>query len=386
VYRRRRAVAVLVLLLLVGGGTALGVGLGGSGVPAVKQACGLLARGEITAQFGRAGPPTPEWPFCRWDLPGESFLALQLNPHRSIAEARRHAYVMQDAAGIPNAFYGTDRALYFGDARVSYRLLYQRASEFTGIRERQLLALAHDVLHRAAGKGLVPVPRLSTGSAHKRVRVFFGGDSLAAGPSWAYLELARHEPARAARAEYEVGTGLLRGDYFDWVRHLRAVVAARHPDVVVYMAGANDSQDAFVGGRYHPVGTAVWKRVYRARVRAAMNAATGGGAQLVWVGMPPMRDATLSHGMSEVNAVFRSETARRRDASYVDTWSLFSIHGRYTDVENGEYVRLPDGIHLNVAGSERLARVIDQAVDRAAKSAEVRNARYRAGHNRTHGV
>src|SRR5262249_53288347 len=142
------------------------------------------------------------------------------------------------------------------------------------------------------------------------------------------------------------------------------------PAAAVLVAGANDRAPGSVAGRSYPVGTAVWDRVYRARVMAAMDAARDGGRNVIWVGMPPMRDATLSHGMAEVDAVFRSEAAKRPNVTYFDTWSLFAgPGGGYADqIAHGAgmaYVRLPDGIHLNVEGSELLARELARAVERA---------------------
>ena len=64
----------------------------------------------------------------------------------------------------------------------------------------------------------------------------------------------RDDPRLAVTPEYQVGTGLVRDDYFDWTRHASGVMASLNPDVAVYMAGANDDQELDVGGRYRAVG------------------------------------------------------------------------------------------------------------------------------------
>jgi hypothetical protein len=131
------------------------------------------------------------------------------------------------------------------------------------------------------------------------------------------------------------------------------------------MAGANDSQDAIVNGRYHPVGTQVWKRVYRKRVGQAMDVLSAGGRKAVWVGMPPMREQRLYDGMAAVDRIFAAEARKRPGITYVDTWKLFSAPGGgYTDSVGGETVRLADGIHLNVEGSYLLARAVLKEVRR----------------------
>ena len=130
------------------------------------------------------------------------------------------------------------------------------------------------------------------------------------------------------------------------------------------MSGANDSQDYIIDGVYHPNGTSVWRKRYRRDVSRIMDVLAADGRKAIWVGMPPMQDADLNDGMFEVNRIAEDEASQRDDVSYVDTWALFSAPGGGFAAElvnaDGELeaVRLEDGIHLNVAGSERLAAAI----------------------------
>jgi hypothetical protein len=191
----------------------------------------------------------------------------------------------------------------------------------------------------------------------------FAGDSLAAGPSWALWEDQRTERLSNVMAEYQVGTGLVRPDYWDWYHHLAGVMAARHPQVVVFMAGANDAQDVVVGGQDYPVGTASWSRVYRGRVGALMALLAAGGRTLIWCGMPPMENLALSGAMAREDRIFQQEAARHPGVRYLDTWKLFSgPDGAFTPnlAVDGHMVpvRLSDGVHLNVAGSFLLAKAI----------------------------
>jgi hypothetical protein len=102
-----------------------------------------------------------------------------------------------------------------------------------------------------------------------------------------------------------------------------------------------------------------------------MDRVASGGRRLVWVGMPPMRDAGAARAMAVVNRIGREEAARRDGVEYVDTWRLLSARGRYADAlpdEDGdvEAVRLDDGIHLNAEGSMRLAGAVMARVARLA--------------------
>ena len=56
-----------------------------------------------------------------------------------------------------------------------------------------------------------PLP-LRTPSAKAPLRLWIGGDSLAAGPSWATFEAAQATGVVKPLAEYQVGTGIVRDD------------------------------------------------------------------------------------------------------------------------------------------------------------------------------
>lgn len=405
--RRRRAGALAVLVVLIGGGVAAALAVtrgpaeatgaeqapseaavtsaptstgevvaateaalpdGSLGARNVRLACTLLTKREIKAQFGGpVGKPTPVWPYCQWTIGRDAWLALWVGPKTSIERMRERSYVLEDVGGLgDDAFFGTDRYLYFGQGGVSYYLVYQRVGEYTELRKEQLLALAATVLSRPLDAGeLEPASgaarELLTGAPTREqpLLVYFGGDSLSAGPEWAFFRQAGETKLVETYPEYQVGTGIVRSDYFDWRRHLQGAMNARRPDVAIFMSGANDSQDYIIDGVYHPNGSAVWRRRYRRDVSRIMDVLAAGGRKVIWVGMPPMQDADLNNGMAEVNRIVADEAGKRDDVSYVDTWALFSAPGGgYTSEVDGEIVRLEDGIHLNVRGSELLAAAI----------------------------
>src|SRR5439155_12082713 len=88
----------------------------------------------------------------------------------------------------------------------------------------------------------------ATPTAAAPLRLWVGGDSLAAGPSWAVFEAARATGVVKPLAEYQVGTGLVRNEFWDWPKHMDAVVRARDPQMSVFMVGANDDQPIEVDG------------------------------------------------------------------------------------------------------------------------------------------
>ncbi len=420
--RRRRIAAATGLLVLVGASVAAAVALGGGdsapaetrsnepvattvdgesdavsvaaaplpdgslGAKNVRLACTLLTREEIASQFeGQVGKPTPVWPYCQWMIGKDAWLAVWVGPKTSIERMRERSYVLEDVAGLgEDAFFGTDRYLYFGQNGASYYVVFQGVGEYTELRKEQLLALARTILARPLETTGLPRPAGSTRellegepTTKDPLVVYFGGDSLSAGPEWAFFTQVGETKLVKTYPEYQVGTGIVRSDYFDWRRHLQGVVNARRPDVVIFMSGANDSQDYIIDGVYHPNGSAVWRKRYRRDVSRIMDVLAADGRQVIWVGMPPMRDADLNNGMAEVNRIAEDEADERDDVSYVDTWALFSASGGgYTDAlpnEQGETVavRLEDGIHLNVEGSELLAAAIAEELARIVGDARI---------------
>jgi hypothetical protein len=210
-------------------------------------------------------------------------------------------------------------------------------------------------------------PRASyTPTPAKPLRLWVGGDSLAAGPSWAVFEAARATGVVKPLAEYQVGTGLVRNEFWDWPKHMDAVVRARDPQVSVFMVGANDDQPIAVDGTSYKPPDAHWVAAYRQRVRQVMTTLTAGGRHLVWIGMPPMQDPAYSQSMGVLDGIMQQEAAKHRRVQYIDAWAMFSAAGSpgtyaaSVPNEQGTLVnmRLDDGIHLNVEGSQRLARAV----------------------------
>jgi hypothetical protein len=211
---------------------------------------------------------------------------------------------------------------------------------------------------------LAPLP---TPTAESPLRLWVGGDSLAAGPSWAVFELAKDTGVIKTLAEYQVGTGLNREEFWDWPKHMDAVVRARDPQVSVFMVGANDDQPITAGdGQAYGPPDPKFIEEYRRRVDELMTTLTADGRRLVWIGMPPMRDAEYSASMGLIDQVMAEEAAKHARVVYVDTYAMFSAPGamgayaQSVPDESGQLVdmRLSDGIHLNVAGSQLLARAV----------------------------
>jgi hypothetical protein len=210
--------------------------------------------------------------------------------------------------------------------------------------------------------------RVPTGK--KKLRVVVVGDSLAAGLG-TYLERVMKPSLVRVSRQGQISTGLARPDYFDWPATMQAIVDRFKPDLVIVMIGKNDTQSLRTpGGRVQtPIATFAWPDAYAERVRNLMSVATSGGARVVWVGLPVIRDEARWEIIRRQNAIFDEAARAEPDVSYLDTWALYSTpSGGYTAYlhEGNDVIeiRASDGLHFTPTGYELLARAALQlAVD-----------------------
>jgi hypothetical protein len=205
------------------------------------------------------------------------------------------------------------------------------------------------------------------------LRVYVAGDSLAFeyGLAMGRLAVDDHELEMEGAVDYQVATGLARPDRFNWPAQLAAQMKARKPDVVVFMIGINDDQSLAApdGHTYHDF-TQPWKREYSRRVAAVMNQVSASGRVMVWVGIPIIRDPNRSAGYQIINEIVRSQAAKKRNAYFIDTYKMFEdkagAYQQYLPDASGQLVKMRanDGIHLERAGGDVLAKATLHTLDR----------------------
>jgi len=341
---------------------------GSLGNRATRLACSLLGRAQIQGQFGGpVGPATPTYPYCQWLVGSDAFLALAVEPRTSFQDATQYVDTLESVTGLgQQAMIANNRYLYFTEAGTTYWLLWPQVGDFSQLHTAQLVALAHDVLARAPREDALTTRAPLPGPPGPPI--YFAGDSTAAGPEWAWDTYHVTSPELRTLAEYQVGSGLVSPEYFDWQRHLLAVVAALRPKLVIYMGSANDGQDLFVDGGFQPVGSPLWRKAYADRVAGIMTALVREGSKVLWIGEPAMRDPQLSAYMKVIDQVCAQQAARHHGVTFFNPGTVLNgpragyenaliIHGQPT------VVRL-DGVHLNMAGSIYLADYIADYVAR----------------------
>lgn len=185
------------------------------------------------------------------------------------------------------------------------------------------------------------------------------GDSLADGLAGGLRRLDREHGRYLVRNEARVASGLLPLGTFDWADEIRRLLGRERPGALVVLLGLNDCRAIPPAGWID----AVARRV-RQRAAALMDAARSSGVQVVWTGLPILRDPDLSRSAMQLNRLCREAVAENPGpAAFVDLWELSGAGGAYTAYvpnESGVMTRFrePDGIHFTAFGYEIVARHI----------------------------
>ncbi len=147
-----------------------------------------------------------------------------------------------------------------------------------------------------------------------------------------------------------MSTGLINKKFFDWEKKLSELVAKEKLAAVVVVMGGNDANNA-IGGKQP--GSPQWAEAYRAKARAFCASPRRRG-QVVWVGLPAMRDAAYNARVAAANAAAKEACAAVGGCA---TWRPrpFSPTPRATTSSQGHRrkhvsLRAKDGVHMTMTG------------------------------------
>ena len=196
------------------------------------------------------------------------------------------------------------------------------------------------------------------------------GDSLGQMLGQGLVEAYVDHPEVAIQRKARENTGLVRDDYFDWVKGARDLLAGPEKfNAAVIMIGSNDRQQLRDGAGVYDNRTPRWRQMYGDRVEAIAQAFKDRKIPLIWVGLPIMKGERFSSDMELMNEIFR-ERAGKAGALYVDTWDAFlDDRGQYAaygpDV-NGQFqkLRAADGVHFTRPGARKLAHFVETEIKR----------------------
>ncbi|HEY8602385.1 MAG TPA: DUF459 domain-containing protein [Thermomicrobiales bacterium] len=198
-------------------------------------------------------------------------------------------------------------------------------------------------------------------SAANPLRMYVAGDSFAEWLGADLTSFGQRSGVVSTSTDGKISSGLANPAFFDWPARLSQAVASNPPDVVVIILGANDLNGVSSSAGYFAPGTPGWMAEYGRRQAEIMDIVGKSGAQLYWIGQPPMRDPGQNNAAHAVNQSALAQIASRPWVHYVDSWALFSdTNGNYTasmtDVTGRTIVlRQGDGLHLSREGTTWLA-------------------------------
>jgi hypothetical protein len=196
------------------------------------------------------------------------------------------------------------------------------------------------------------------------------GDSLGQMLGQGLTAAFGNRPEVAILRKAKENTGLVRDDFYDWVKATQDLLASNEKiDFAVMMIGSNDRQALRDGKDVFELRSPQWNEAYAHRIETIAGMFRDKKIPLIWVGLPVLKSERLSADASAFNDLYR-EYAAKAGATYVDIWEAFATEGgEYSalgpDVD-GQIVRLraADGIHFTKAGALKLAHFVEPDIRR----------------------
>ncbi len=134
-------------------------------------------------------------------------------------------------------------------------------------------------------------------------------------------------------------------------------------DIAVIVTGANDTQGLFDDDHKHAYAlmTPGWKAIYGARLQRFVGLIRGQGAMVYWLGLPKMRQPGYDRDVVALDDFYAAEMASL-DVPYLSTRELsadgtgaFNLYLTDPGDHEPRLMRANDGVHMTMAGYERLA-------------------------------
>jgi len=201
-------------------------------------------------------------------------------------------------------------------------------------------------------------PAQAVPAPQQKLKVWMAGDSLMGTITESFSEM--HDSHLTVTNDVQIGTGLARPDVYNWPSAVSQELASVNPDVVVLMFGANDDQDMQVGGHRVALGSVEWRAEYARRVSELLALTAVKTRLVIWLGIPAVRRPRLNQTKDTINQVIMTTATQYPGTTFIDTGTIFDGPGgtytTYLTNAGGQPVRVreSDGIHLTLAGANRL--------------------------------
>ncbi|WP_018604377.1 SGNH/GDSL hydrolase family protein [Uliginosibacterium gangwonense] len=187
-------------------------------------------------------------------------------------------------------------------------------------------------------------------------RILFAGDSMMQGLApFVIAGLRKTYPNAYFSDQSKQSTGLTVKRYFDWPTRIKEEVLKQKFQAVVIFLGPNDPWDIYEDGVRYTFPSEKWVEKYRSRVREVLAFCKERNVDVIWVGLPNMRDGRVKQGAIVENKVFQEE-ALQYGFDYFPTEHLVGsldmpFQKQIDDPVKGKVVvRADDGIHFTPTG------------------------------------
>lgn len=157
---------------------------------------------------------------------------------------------------------------------------------------------------------------------------------------------------------HKSSTGLTNKDYYDWPTVAKNETKNYQPDLVFIHLGGNDGQDLKENGKFIRLYSPEWANIYEKRaeklITEIQNAAPN--AEVVWIGLPGMRDQKYERKTAIIREAQRN-AAKNKGITYVDGGdAIGKTYVKQKKIGNKmTNLRRTDGIHYSREGGEQIA-------------------------------
>ncbi len=172
-------------------------------------------------------------------------------------------------------------------------------------------------------------------------------------------------PEVAVIRKVRASSGLVRNDFFDWIKEAENIVANERATAFVVMLGSNDRQPLRDRNSSYEIRSDPWRELYARRVDGLLAKLKEKNAAIYVVGMPPLSAARANADMQYLNEILR-ERAARADVRFVEIWEgfvdeqgQFAASGAALDGQIRR-LRISDGVHFTKTGARKLAHYVER--------------------------
>jgi uncharacterized protein len=208
----------------------------------------------------------------------------------------------------------------------------------------------------ALATGLPAVPeKLTTAKT-----ILVVGDFMADGVSEGIEQAFEGDAGVVVVSRANGSSGFIRDDFYNWTNEIGAILGETKPSVIAVMIGTNDRQPLRLNGEKAVVRSPQWTAEYERRVGTFADALKASGVPLVWIGMPPFKQPSMSADMLALNDIYLKNT-ERASGTFVDIWDGFLDETGTFSINGSDYIGQParlrasDGINLTFPGKRKAA-------------------------------